>query len=167
MSHQQNGNASNQSSGSSTDNQSRLKELKLGKSVDAKELSVYSESDVKHHTSEKDCWMIIHGLVYDVTKFLEDHPGGPEILLQNAGTDATNEFEQVFHSAQARSQLADYIVGIAKEYTGPLDAATNQSSGGSTATKQASAGSATGGSTLVFVIPVVVIVAALAYQYLL
>jgi len=164
MSNQQNGTSSNNGS---TDNESRLKDLKLGKSVNAKELSVYSESDVKKHTSESDCWMIIHGLVYDATKFLEDHPGGPEILLQNAGTDATNEFEQVFHSAQARTQLNDYVVGIAKEYTGPLDAATNQSSGGSTSTKQTSAGSATGGSTLVFVIPVVVIAAALAYQYLL
>lgn len=65
---QQNGHSSN-------DNESRLKELKLGSNVSTKELAVYSESDIKKHTKESDCWMIIHGLVYDVTKFLEDHPG--------------------------------------------------------------------------------------------
>jgi len=151
-----------------TDNESRLKELTLGTHLPdtIKSLSVYSESDVQQHTSEKDCWMIIHGLVYDVTKFLEDHPGGPEILLQNAGTDATNEFEQVFHSAQARGQLHDYLIGIAKDYKGALDAATNQSSGGNVSSKDlASSGSST--STLVYLIPVVVIAAALAYQFLL
>lgn len=97
-----------------------------------------------------------------------DCVGGPEILLQNAGTDATNEFEQVFHSAQARGQLNDYLVGISKDYTGPLDAATNQSSGGTTSQKSVSSGQAGGGvATLVFAIPVIVIVAALAYQFLL
>ena len=29
--------------------------------------------------------MVIDGLVVDVTKFLEDHPGGEEVLLEQAG----------------------------------------------------------------------------------
>ena len=44
------------------------------------------------HPSQKgDCWLGIDGLVYDVTKFLDDHPGGPEIVLEHAGKDATQE----------------------------------------------------------------------------
>ena len=38
-------------------------------------------------------FIIIHNHVYDVTPWLNDHPGGCEILLQNAGTDATVVFE--------------------------------------------------------------------------
>jgi len=37
--------------------------------------TVYSLDDCKKHTSEKDCWLVIHGKVYDVTDFLDEHPG--------------------------------------------------------------------------------------------
>jgi cytochrome b involved in lipid metabolism len=42
-------------------------------------------SEVANHASSKDCYMAIDGLVYNVTEFLEDHPGGPEIMMEHAG----------------------------------------------------------------------------------
>ena len=33
--------------------------------------------------------MVIKGKAYDVTKFLDEHPGGEEVLLDMAGKDAT------------------------------------------------------------------------------
>lgn len=59
------------------DNKQRLKELTLGSNVSSSisELKVYKESDLKSHNTEKDCWMAIHGLVYDTSNFLDDHPG--------------------------------------------------------------------------------------------
>lgn len=50
-------------------------------------------------------------LVYDVTKYLEDHPGGSAILIEVAGSDATEAFEEVGHSDEAREQLKPYYVG--------------------------------------------------------
>jgi len=47
--------------------------------------------------------IIIHGQVYDVTKFLDDHPGGPDIIADGAGTDLTDQFEDTGHSAEARA----------------------------------------------------------------
>lgn len=32
---------------------------------------------------------MVKGKIYDVTEFLENHPGGPEIIIANAGKDAT------------------------------------------------------------------------------
>lgn len=46
---------------------------------------LFSASDVVGHASRKDCWVVIHGKVYDVTKFLEDHPGGEDVLLHASG----------------------------------------------------------------------------------
>lgn len=52
--------------------------------------------------------------VYNVTSFLDDHPGGPEIMVDVAGQDATDEFEDIGHSNDARSQLKKYEIGKIK-----------------------------------------------------
>ena len=48
--------------------------------------------EVAKHASETDCWIVIDSVVYDVTKFLKNHPGGKGILLEYAGKDATEAF---------------------------------------------------------------------------
>lgn len=56
--------------------------------------------------------MILHNKVYDLTKLLGNHPGGDDILLSRAGTDATGEFEVFEHSEKARVQRErDLLVG--------------------------------------------------------
>jgi len=54
--------------------------------------------------------MIFHNKVYDVTQFLDMHPGG-EIIFEGAGTDATKMFEENLHSDEARELLAKYLIG--------------------------------------------------------
>ncbi|RVW19114.1 Cytochrome b5 [Vitis vinifera] len=49
--------------------------------------------------------------VYDVTKFLEDHPGGDDVLLSATGKDATDDFEDVGHSSSARAMMDEFHVG--------------------------------------------------------
>jgi len=49
--------------------------------------------------------------VYDATKFLDEHPGGEEVLLDMAGKDATDAFEDVGHSDEAREILAGLLIG--------------------------------------------------------
>lgn len=46
---------------------------------------VYTLEDIKEHRTEESCWLAIHGKVYDVTDFLEEHPGGFEIMKDSAG----------------------------------------------------------------------------------
>ncbi|CAJ1958790.1 unnamed protein product [Cylindrotheca closterium] len=48
------------------------------------------------HNSETDCWICIHGNVFDVTIFAKTHPGGSHMIHKHCGKDATLEFE-VFH----------------------------------------------------------------------
>ena len=50
----------------------------------------------------------------DVTKYLNDHPGGPEIILEFAGKNADDMFEDIGHSTAARNELAKFVVGNAK-----------------------------------------------------
>ena len=51
--------------------------------------------EVRQHTSPGDLWLVIDKKVYDVSRWMDDHPGGPEILLQEAGKDATNAFAEM------------------------------------------------------------------------
>ena len=52
--------------------------------------------------------------VYDITKYLDDHPGGAEVLLDVAGQDADEFFEDIGHSADARKELGNYLIGTLK-----------------------------------------------------
>lgn len=52
--------------------------------------------------------------VYDVTKYLDDHPGGAEVMLEVAGQDATNMFEDIGHSSDARTEMKKYQIGVLK-----------------------------------------------------
>ncbi|XP_077210165.1 cytochrome b5-like isoform X2 [Tasmannia lanceolata] len=80
---------------------------------------VFTLEDVSKHDTNKDCWLIINGKVYDVTKFLEDHPGGDEVLVSATGKDATDDFEDVGHSTSARAMMDEYYVGVIDSSTIP------------------------------------------------
>eukprot|EP00762_Andalucia_godoyi_P006743 ANDGO_06171.mRNA.1 Cytochrome b5 len=73
----------------------------------------YSMSDVAKHNNANDCWMVIHGKVYDVTNYVDVHPGMDRIL-EGAGKDATDLFEGVFHSGSAVMLMADMCIGKLK-----------------------------------------------------
>uniref|UniRef100_T1J559 cytochrome-b5 reductase n=1 Tax=Strigamia maritima TaxID=126957 RepID=T1J559_STRMM len=74
-------------------------------------LKQYSLKEVSDHDSRKSVWIVIHDLVYDVTPFLDEHPGGEEILLEQAGKNATENFEDVGHSTDAREMMKKFIIG--------------------------------------------------------
>lgn len=78
---------------------------------------IYTLSEVSEHNHSKDCWLIISGKVYNVTRFLDEHPGGDEVLLSATGKDATNDFEDVGHSTSAKAMMEEY-------YEGEIDAST-------------------------------------------
>ncbi|CAK1542913.1 unnamed protein product [Leptosia nina] len=67
--------------------------------------------EVKKHRRKSSVWMVIHNDVYDVTSFLEEHPGGEDSLLEVAGKDGTQGFEDVGHSDDARELLKKYKIG--------------------------------------------------------
>ncbi|KAL0321590.1 UNVERIFIED_CONTAM: cytochrome isoform E [Sesamum calycinum] len=81
---------------------------------------VHLFEEVAKHNEVKDCWLIINGKVYDVTPFMDDHPGGDEVLLAAVGKDATNDFEDVGHSDSAREMMDKYYIGEIDMATVPL-----------------------------------------------
>jgi cytochrome b involved in lipid metabolism len=71
----------------------------------------FTMDDVRKHSTCSDLWLAIHGKVYNVTDFQEDHPGGDEILLDNAEMDASTAFDDVGHSPEALDSMKQYYIG--------------------------------------------------------
>lgn len=71
---------------------------------------------VAHHTTPNDAWVIYNGGVYDITLFLQSHPGGAHILYHNLGSDVTDLMQNDtppahFHSPFAYKMLEKYKIG--------------------------------------------------------
>ncbi|RDB29558.1 Cytochrome b2, mitochondrial [Hypsizygus marmoreus] len=58
-------------------------------------MSSWTLEEVGTHNSASSCWVIIQNRVYDVTEFLNEHPGGASIILRYAGRDATPAYEPI------------------------------------------------------------------------
>nr|BAJ93859.1 predicted protein [Hordeum vulgare subsp. vulgare] len=80
---------------------------------------VYSFPEVRKHSERQDCWLIISGKVYDVTPYMEEHPGGDEVLLACTGKDATADFDDIGHSDAAKELMRQYCVGEVDAATVP------------------------------------------------
>uniref|UniRef100_A0A8C2F7K4 Cytochrome b5 reductase 4 n=1 Tax=Cyprinus carpio TaxID=7962 RepID=A0A8C2F7K4_CYPCA len=54
-----------------------------------------TEEELKKHNTRNDCWTCIRGMVYNVSAYMDFHPGGEEELMRAAGIDSTELFDQV------------------------------------------------------------------------
>lgn len=67
--------------------------------------------ELEKHNKEDDCWVALKGNVYNVTTYLQYHPGGVEELMRGAGRDATELFNEVHRWVNYESILAKCLVG--------------------------------------------------------
>ncbi|EGC37317.1 hypothetical protein DICPUDRAFT_77028 [Dictyostelium purpureum] len=70
----------------------------------------FSLEEISTHNSLESCWMIIQNKVYDITAYIDKHPGGKNALLRFAGKDGTDNVQ--FHSAKMLQILNNcYFIG--------------------------------------------------------
>lgn len=72
---------------------------------------LFTRREIEPRNHKDDAVFVIDNVVYDVTKFLEDHPGGVEVLVDNAGRDASQCFHDVGHSEDAQEWMKKFVVG--------------------------------------------------------
>ena len=75
----------------------------------------YTKEEVSEHKKPNDCWIIIDNKIYDVTKFLNEHPGGKKVLTRVGGKDATEQFHQLHKSSILSSVGNNYLIGSVKQ----------------------------------------------------
>ena len=69
----------------------------------------FTMEEVARHNTRESCWLVVRGVVYDVTPALGSHPPGAGAILQGAGKDATEDFD--FHSSKAQKAWKKYRIG--------------------------------------------------------
>jgi cytochrome b involved in lipid metabolism len=59
--------------------------------------------ELKKHNTNEDCWVVYDKIVYDVTDFLNVHPGGEQAISRYCGT--SEDFEQAFHAKHSLTKV--------------------------------------------------------------
>ncbi|KKK14684.1 hypothetical protein AOCH_000802 [Aspergillus ochraceoroseus] len=67
---------------------------------------LFSTQQISSHNTPDDCWIVVDNQVWDVTDFLDEHPGGSTIILKYAGRDATKAYSEVHTPGLIKSNLA-------------------------------------------------------------
>ncbi|KAG8444821.1 hypothetical protein GDO86_009831 [Hymenochirus boettgeri] len=70
-----------------------------------------TEEELAKHNKKDDCWICIRGMVYNITPYMEYHPGGEEELMKAAGVDGTDLFDQVHRWVNYESMLKECLIG--------------------------------------------------------
>lgn len=99
------------------------------KSTDVKRKK-YTYLEISKHNKEEDCWVIYKDKVYDVTEFLNEHPGGPVLITDHAGGDVTEPFDEQGHSSSAKQMLEKYLRGEVDTSSVKVAQAAKAKSGG-------------------------------------
>ena len=87
---------------------------------------VLSAEEVARHADRDDCWVIVGGEVFDVTEFLDRHPGGRAILFGFAGQDATTMFDALHDPEILTDVAAPYRLGSLGETYDPSQPAESE-----------------------------------------
>lgn len=75
-------------------------------------------TELAEHKSRDSCWLAVRGKVYDITDFLESHPGGAGLLLKSSGQDATSAYESIHNPELIDETLSE------DSYLGEIDLST-------------------------------------------
>ena len=81
----------------------------------------FSMEEVAKHNKKDDLWIVVKGVVLDVTNWLDEHPGGPQALFSHMGRDASEEFEMLHDDEVIPKYAAEIVIGRVKGQTPRLE----------------------------------------------
>jgi len=82
----------------------------------------FTTADVAMHNTANDCYLVINNNVYDVSSYIDMHPGGRRIITSRCGKEVTGIFTRI-HSNRAWDLLKNFKVGRTDNI--PVTSSTN------------------------------------------
>ncbi|CAH0051426.1 unnamed protein product [Clonostachys solani] len=89
--------------------------------------TVVTTPELAQHNTANDLWVSVHGKVYNLTSFVNDHPGGIDAILQCAGDDGTDAYDYAGHSKSASATLTRFLIGPLEGHDEKLSEEENRS----------------------------------------
>ncbi|KAI0799467.1 FAD binding domain-containing protein [Xylaria sp. FL0064] len=74
----------------------------------------YTLDEVAKHNTKEDLWVVVKGVVLDLTNWLDEHPGGPQAIMNFMGRDATEEFEMLHDDEVIPKYAPEQVIGRVK-----------------------------------------------------
>jgi len=74
----------------------------------------YTKIELSKHNTKLDCWFQIEDIVYNVSEYMDEHPGGSDIIMNASGGDVTDIFNDVGHSKGAIKLMNKFRIGTIK-----------------------------------------------------
>jgi len=82
-----------------------------GKSKKKPALKQYSVAEVGKKNTPEELWIIVDGRVYDITNYVEKHPGGSLVMHAMAGKDCTDAFANYHQARIYENMLPSFLIG--------------------------------------------------------
>jgi len=77
--------------------------------------SFYKLGDVSSHNSQSDCWTAVNGKVYNLTNYINSHPGGQMAIESICGVDGSSAFNNQHGGASKPERvLSGFLIGALK-----------------------------------------------------
>ena len=71
----------------------------------------FTMEEVKKHNKKTDAWIVINKKVYNITSWIDKHPGGM-VIMKGVGKDATNLFNSIGHPSFVKQKLLPkFLIG--------------------------------------------------------
>lgn len=83
----------------------------LASHSDMADVKRFTRKEISEKDPKQETVFVINNVVYNVTKFLDEHPGGHEVLVNVAGKDGSEDFDDVGHSFDAKELMRKYVIG--------------------------------------------------------
>lgn len=96
---------------------SQLDWIRNSRELPRRRHGMYTLAELRQHDTQGDAWMAVRGVVYDVTPYLEYHPGGIKIMMAGVGRDATKLFEKYHAWVNPEFMLERCAIGMLDERT--------------------------------------------------
>lgn len=74
----------------------------------------FTMEEIAKHNTKDDLWVVVKGVVMDLTNWLDEHPGGPQAILNFMGRDATEEFEMLHDDEVIPKYAPAQVIGRVK-----------------------------------------------------
>lgn len=92
---------------------------------DAKNFTIpekeFTMEEVAKHNTKEDLWVVVKGVVMDLSNWLDEHPGGPQAIMNFMGRDATEEFEMLHDDEVIPKYAPSQVIGRVKGQTPSLE----------------------------------------------